>query len=207
MNARFDHDVFLVNQKHLALGKSKYYVYDEAQTPLFYIERPTMRMFGRRANIVVFDDDTNKQPLLEIQQDHGWEILKREDTIVDGESNETLGHLRRDNIRALFRRKWSIEDAAGTPFAMARETSAFMSFVRRAVDWIPYVSILGAMLFKTDFEILRGADAEGAKVGSFDRKRALTDKYVLNLRDDPERTFDRRMAVALGILLDTAEAR
>jgi uncharacterized protein YxjI len=208
MNPKLDRDTFLVNQKHLTLGKSKYYVYDESGAPLFYVERPTMRLFGRRADITIFDDDTASTPVLLLRQDHGYEFRRREYTLVDLATDETLGRLCRDNLRALFRRHWQILDASGSEFAFAREDSTFMAFVRRAVDWIPYVSILG-MAIRTDFHIFLSGDgaAQERKVGSFDRKFGLGDKYVLNLRDDPERRFDRRIALALGILLDTAEAR
>ena len=71
----------------------------------------------------------------------------------------------------------------------------------------PLVEILGGLI-KTDFHLFRiDADGEEQKIGSFDRKISFADKYVLDLSGDPERTFDRRAAVALGILLDTAEKR
>lgn len=202
---RLDHDVFLVNQKHLSLGKSKYHVYSESGQELFYVERPVMRLFGRRADITFYDREGAPAPLLTLKQDHGYEFLRREYTLVD-EAGETIARLRRDNIKALFRRAWTIEDPSGEVIGRALEDSAFMSVVRRVVDWIPFVSVLG-LVIKTDFDILApGANGE-RKIGSFDRKIGIGDKYVLNLRDDPERQFDRRIGVALGILLDTAEAR
>lgn len=204
-SAKFDRDVFLVNQKHLALGKSKYFVYGESGEELFYVERPTMRLFGRRADITFFEDDRGGEPILTLKQDHGYEFRRREYTLVDASGN-VIAHLRRDNIKALFRRAWTIEDADGNLIARALEDSAFMSVVRRVVDWIPFVSVLG-LVIKTDFHILAQQAAGETKIGSFDRKIGIGDKYVLNLREDASRSFDRRIGVALGILLDTAEAR
>jgi hypothetical protein len=207
VDTRFDRDVFLVRQKQLALGKSKYYVEAEGGETLFYAERPVMRLFGRRANITFFEDDAAQgEPVLTLKQDNGYEFRRREYTLVDARG-ETIAHLRRDNIKALFRRAWTIEDPDGNLIARAMEDSAFMSVVRRVVDWIPFVALLGFVI-KTDFHIL--ATNEGGaetKIGSFDRKIGLLDKYVLSLRDDSARSFDRRIGVALGILLDTAEAR
>lgn len=203
--SKFGRDVYLVNQKHLSLGKSKYFVYGEGGEELFYVERPTMRLFGRRANITFFDDDTGGEPVLTLQQDNGYEFRRREYTLVDG-AGTRVARLRRDNLKALFRRAWTIEDPDGNVIARALEDSTFMSIVRRVVDWIPFVALLGVVI-KTDFDILL-REAEGErKIGSFDRKIGITDRYVLNLRDDAERRFDRRIGVALGILLDTAEAR
>lgn len=207
MHPNFERDVYLVNQKHMAWGKSKYFVYDDAGTPLFYVERPTMRLFGRKAPITIFEDEAGKTPMLIAQQDHNWEFRRREYTLVEAGSNEVLGHLRRDNLRSLFKRAWTIEDAEGHLIATAREDSTFLAFARRIIDFIPYVGILGFALLKTDFHIFRVNEQGERKVGSFDRKMGLLDKYVLNLREDPERTLDRRIAVTLGVLLDTAEAR
>jgi hypothetical protein len=208
MHAAFDRDVFMVNQKQLALGKSKYFVYDEGGQPLLYVERPTMRLFGRKAPVTFFEDDMAKTPVLVAQQDQGWEFLKREYTLVEAGSETVLARLRRDNIKALFKRTWKIEDPSGALIAIAREDSTFMAVVRRVIDFIPFVGIIGFALLKTDFHILR-VDEQGneRKIGSFDRKIGIADKYVLTLRDDPEQSFDRRVAVALGVLLDTAETR
>ncbi len=201
MNERYDRDLFLVNQKHLALGKSKFYVYDESGAALFYVERP-VQLLPRRANISVYADDSKAELLLALHQDHYFELRRREYTVMDQESGEIIGHLTRDNIRAWLRRSWDIRDAAGDVIAVCREDTKIMSAVRRIVDWIPYVSLLG-MAIKTDFHILAGE----TRIGTFVRKLGLGDKYVLDLKQDPARTLDRRLAVALGILLDTAEAR
>lgn len=203
---KLDRDLFLVKQKQLTLGSSKYYVSAESGEDLFFAERPVMRLFGRRADIVIHDDDTKAAaPALTLKQDHGYEFLKREYTLVDA-NDQVIARLRRDNIKALFRRTWILEDAGGTPIGRALENSAFMSFVRRLVDWIPFVSLIGWAI-KTDFDILAENGAGERKIGSFNRKFGITDSYVLDLRDDTSRSFDRRIAVGLGILLDTAEAR
>ena len=45
------------------------------------------------------------------------------------------------------------------------------------------------------------------ELGRFNRKLTLFDKYVLDMTSDGARTLDRRIAVALGVLLDTGERR
>jgi len=53
--------------------------------------------------------------------------------------------------------------------------------------------------------LVRGEHAE--VFGEFNRKFTLLDRYVLDLSADPARTFDRRVALALGVMLDTGERR
>jgi hypothetical protein len=43
--------------------------------------------------------------------------------------------------------------------------------------------------------------------GEFNRNFTLFDRYVLDLSRDRPRLIDRRLAIALGVLLDTGENR
>lgn len=200
---KFDRDKFLVNQKRMSF-KEKYYVYGENEEELFYVERD-FRFMGRR-NITVFDDDTKNSAVLQIDQDHRWEFRKREYTLYDA-AGEPIASFSRDNWKSLFRRAWDIFDREGTLIAIAREDSIGLAFLRRIIDFIPFVGLLGGLI-KTDFHLfLINANGEEEKIGSFDRRITFADKYIMDLSGDREQTLDRRTALALGILLDTAEKR
>jgi len=43
--------------------------------------------------------------------------------------------------------------------------------------------------------------------GEFNRKLTILDRYVLDMRADTTRSLDRRIALALGVMLDTGERR
>ena len=192
-----------MNQRRLSL-KEKYYVYDEDDNELFYVERP-FRFFGRRA-ITVFEDDSKQKSVLFISQDHYWEIFHRNYTVADVDG-QVIAKLSRDNLGSLFRRSWDIMDPNGVSIARAREDSAILGALRRIIDLIPFVGLAGGII-KTDFDFLRrGSSGNEEKIGSFDRRISLFDKYVLDLSQDPEQQLDRRTALAVGILLDTAEKR
>jgi hypothetical protein len=60
-------------------------------------------------------------------------------------------------------------------------------------------------LLRTNFIILR-PDSEDV-IGEFKRKFTILDRYVLDMTGDPQRLMDRRVALALGVMLDTAERR
>jgi len=60
-------------------------------------------------------------------------------------------------------------------------------------------------LLRTNFVIFQGES--DLVVGEFNRKFTLLDRYVLDLNQDPRRQFDRRGALALGVMLDTGERR
>jgi uncharacterized protein YxjI len=203
ISPKFDRDKFLINQRHLSL-KGKYYVYDEEGRELFYVERP----FGifRRRNIYVFGGDSKTEQLLSITQDNYWEIVRRNYTVLDGDGL-TIAKLSRNNFTSLFRRGWSIMGSEGTPVARAQENSLLLCALRRVIDLVPYVQLIGGII-KTDFHFL-APDSGGneRKIGAFNRRFSIFDKYVLDLSEDSQRTLDRRVALAMGILLDTGERR
>jgi hypothetical protein len=80
---------------------------------------------------------------------------------------------------------------------VAREDSIILSLLRR---------LLGPLfgLLRTNYIIL---DADERLVGEFNRKLTLLDRYVLDLSHDRVRSLDRRIAVGLGVMLDTGERR
>lgn len=209
MTAKFDRDSFLVNQRHAAWMKSKYYVYDDAGNALFYVERPVKPL--QRAHITVYHDDAARDAVLVIRQDHGYAALKREYTLLDAKTNEEIARLSRHNLKSWLRRHWAVSAPDGTEIAHAREDTALMAGLRRAAElilaFVPFGGILGAAV-RTNFRMSR-IDRDGGEVhaGTFNRKLSIGDKYKLDLSDDPLRQFDRRIALALGIMLDTGEAR
>ena len=186
--------------------KSKYYVFDQDGQPLLYVERPVRPL--RRSDITVFDDDTCTTPLLIIRQDHGYAALARTYTLLEPGSEEPLAHFRRDNIKSLFRRAWAITDASGAPIAYgAGRIHTAIAIVRRLLEFVPYVgSIVG--LVRTNFQLsVASVDGVEAHVGAFNRKLSIGDRYVLDLTGGPVTLLDRCIAIALGVLLDTGEAR
>jgi hypothetical protein len=62
-------------------------------------------------------------------------------------------------------------------------------------------------LLRTNYVIVRGSSADGDRLGEFNRKLTLFDRYVLDLSADPTRSLDRRIALAMGVLLDTGDGR
>ena len=205
LHTKLDRDVFLVNQKHRSWMKSKYYVFDENAAPLFYVERPVRPM--QRSDITIYDDDARSAVALVIRQDHGYAALKRTYTLLDPATETPIAHFLRDNIKSLFRRAWTISDPGGNVIAAAREDTAWLAAVRRVIEFIPFVSILMGLV-RTNFQIfMTSSEGEETHAGSFNRKFSIHDKYALDLKDDAARRLDRRIALALGILLDTGEAR
>lgn len=190
MHPNFDRNKFLMHQKHLAIAQ-KYYIYDEAMQPLLYVEREKLKL---KPAVHIYDGDSKNKNLVTIKPRSIIAFNPVYD-VRDCETDLIIGSLRRLRWRSILRRRWEIFDNTGQLIGQAYEDSAFKAFVRRLVPF-------GAFL-KTDFHI----EMKGRLVGKFIRRLSVKDKYVLDLSADQPRSLDRRQAVALGVLLDSAERR
>ena len=116
---------------------------------------------------------------------------------ADGERIGVLHHL----FKSILRTTWSVQDGNEQETAVARERSPVIAVVRRLIDFVPDVG--GYIPIPYNFDIVRGEEV----LGKMDRKFKLRDQYVLDLSGDPEKTIDRRLAIALAVGLDTLQNR
>ncbi|MCC6546645.1 hypothetical protein IT570_05705 [Candidatus Sumerlaeota bacterium] len=163
----------------------------------------TVRMLGWLIRVLltpyrdirVFTDSSEQFQTLMISQDnkfglHSWF------TIFDA-VGVPVARARRHFIKSLWRRQWVAETLDGREICRVREDSLPLALMRR------YLGTLWGLL-RTNFDIVFPT---GQHAGEYNRKLTITDQYVLDLRDDPNLLIDRRVALSLAILLDTAEYR
>ena len=151
-------------------------------------------------HVTVYRDDSREEVLLRVRQDQRWAVINRTYTVLDA-AGAVLARFRKNYLDNVVRKRWYVESPGGEPVARAVEDSMVLSLLRRVLG--PFVGTLFGVL-RMNFVFVRGA---GEIFGEFNRKLTLLDRYVLDLREDPERRFDRRLALALGIMLDTGERR
>ena len=150
-----------------------------------------------KRHVTIYRDDSRRETLLRVRQDQRVAVFTRTYTVVTP-SGEPLATLRKTYLDNVVRKRWYVAAPGGEPLAMAIEDSMVLSLLRR---------VLGVFFgfLRTNFLFVRGPDE--AVFGEFNRKFTLFDRYVLDLSADPERSFDRRVALALGVMLDTGERR
>jgi len=147
-------------------------------------------------HVTIYRDESRAEILLRVRQDQRWAVLTRTYTVMTA-AGEILARLRKRYVHNIIRKRWYVEAAAGPVVALAVEESIVLSLLRRVLG-----SLFG--LLRTNFVLVR---PDGALLGEFNRKFTILDRYVLDLSGDPERYLDRRVALALGIMLDTGEGR
>jgi uncharacterized protein YxjI len=148
-----------------------------------------------KRHVTFYRDDSKTEKMLEIRQLNKIEFPFANFSILDTAGN-VVGSLRKNVLFDYVRRRWQVRNANGLQLCMAKEDSIILSLLRRT--GIPIFAF-----FRTNFVFLRGQDV----IGEFNRKITLLDRYVLDLTADHNRTFDRRIALALGVMLDTGERR
>jgi hypothetical protein len=150
-----------------------------------------------KRHIYVYTDDSKERLLLEVFQDKKVQIIHATYTVKDPVDG-LLGRFEKNYLYNLFRKKWTVAAPDGTLIVVAREDSLILSLLRR---------FLGPMLgfLRTNFIICR-PDTDQV-IGEFNRRMTVFDRYVLDLTADRGHLLDRRLAIALGVLLDTGERR
>jgi uncharacterized protein YxjI len=148
-----------------------------------------------KRHITFYTDDSKTEKLLEIRQLNKFEFPFKNFSILDAQG-DIIGSLRKNVLFDYIRRRWQVLNRDGMQLCIAKEDSIILSLLRRT--GIPIFLFL-----RTNFIFLRGDEV----IGEFNRKLTLLDRYVLDLTSDRERTFDRRIALALGVMLDTGERR
>lgn len=163
---------------------------------MFVIFVVTLMKLAKKRHVSFYTGEDKQVRVLEVSQDQKFHLINATFTIFGGDGT-VLGQFRKNYLFNLIRRKWDVLDPNGNVTWVAREDSIILSLVRRLV---PFMGLL-----RTNFIFQRaGSDVV---IGEFRRKMTILDRYSLDLTADRTRAFDRRIAVALGVMLDTGERR
>jgi uncharacterized protein YxjI len=150
-----------------------------------------------KRHVTFYRDGSKRDRLIDVLQDKKFQPITMTYTVRDFRG-KPLARLAKNWLYNLFRKRWYVYAPDGRVLYLAKEDSVILSLLRR---------FLGPLfgLLRTNFIILR-PDSEDV-IGEFKRKFTILDRYVLDMSADPQRLMDRRVALALGVMLDTGERR
>lgn len=150
-----------------------------------------------KRHIYFYRGQTEQDLLLQVLQDKKWYLLNATYTVQDP-AGQVLAYLRKNMLTDFFRKRWVCTDPNGQLRCIAKEDSVLLALLRR------FLGPLFGML-RTNFIFV--APDETTVLGEFNRKFTLLDKYVLDMQQDVSHVIDRRVALAIGVMLDTGERR
>ena len=182
------YDELLLAQKMLALG-NKYIVTDAGSNVLLYSKQ---KLFRLKEDFRFYTDQAETSEFLKISAQNIIDFSGKY-TVSDSSSGAVLGIIKREGLRSLLRGKWLILSPPEEMIAEVHEDSIVLAVLRRVFDFI-------TLVIPVKFDIVKGDTA----LGVIEKKRALIrDRYYIDLRNDTGKVIDRRLAVALSVLLDS----
>ena len=117
--------------------------------------------------------------------------------VIDSQTGEHLGTLRRKGWKSMFRDSWEILDAAGIVRGKVTEDSPWKAAIRRTID-------MASFLLPQAFHI----EIDGRVVGTMRQNfNVFVHKFDVDLTPDTDGLLPRPLAVATVILLLAVEGR
>lgn len=154
-------------------------------------------LLSRKRHVTFYRDDTKKERLLEVLQDQKLWLIRANYTVRD-DKGQRLARFCKNYLHNIVRKRWYCYAPDGALQFLAKEDSIILSLLRRFLG-----TLFG--LLRTNFILVRPGTED--TLGEFKRKFTIRDRYVLDMTPDARRQIDRRVAIALGVMLDTGERR
>ncbi len=150
-----------------------------------------------KRHVSFYRDETKRSKLLTVRQDKKLELITATFTVLDS-NDKLLGTFSKNYLYDILRKRWECRDRTGKLLFTAREDSIIKSILRRLFG--PLFGLLRINFILCD-------PVNDAVLGVFNRSFTILDRYVLDMGDDPRKRIDRRLALAMGVMLDTGERR
>ena len=190
----FESDGYMVRQKVMKILGEEFHIYsDESMRSMIGYSK--MAALKLKEDIRVYSDESKSTELLIIKQ-KGLLDFTGGFSIVDGQTGESLGTLRRKGMKSILRDSWILVDDKENVIGSLGEESGGLALVRR---FIPYLTILFPQQFHLRVNGSKGAVKYTQKMNPFVHK--LTVSGVKSSGVDP------RIAAAAAVLLIAIEGK
>lgn len=191
---------FLLQQKlTLLVNRYEYFLHDN-DTKGQLIAFAEQKRFAFREAFTVWANDSKAEVLFTVKADKILDIHGR--FLIKDSTDTLIGYCKKAFRASLLRSTWEVYDAHDQLLFTVKERSQGMAAFRRLAQFLPYLSDIAPFFpFNFDYE------KDGKIVGRHSRLWGrLTDQYKQSV--DPELAqVDRKLILALGILLDALQDR
>ena len=190
----FESDGYMVRQKVMKILGEEFHIYsDESMRSMIGYSK--MAALKLKEDIRVYSDESKSTELLIIKQ-KGILDFTGGFSIVDGQTGESLGTLRRKGIKSILRDSWILIDDKENVIGSLGEESGGLALVRR---FIPYLTILFPQQFHLRVNGAKGAVKYTQKMNPFVHK--------LSVSGVKSSGVDPRIAAAAAVLLIAIEGK
>ena len=190
MNPIFQYQRYLLKRQVFALT-GKFRFYDPNENLVVFSEQKMLKL---REDIRVYSDENKTQEVLSIKARQIIDFSAAYD-VVDTESNEKVGTLRRKGWSSMLRDEWQVLDANDNQIGVLFEDSMGLAMLRRFLlgNWLPQ-----------NYDITFGEQRVADLKQRFNLFRYELD---IDMSMNIAKQLDPRMGIAAGILLAAIEGR
>ncbi|MCT8334061.1 hypothetical protein NUH30_10285 [Leptospira sp. 85282-16] len=166
-------------------------IFDENKTNLLFFVK--QKAFKLKEDITVYADESKSNELLKIKARSVIDFSAIYD-VVDVSSNETLGALRRKGFKSILKDSWEILDKKDQVIGSIDEDSMLKAILRRFLT----------NLIPQTFFITINKKQVGVLKQTFN---PFVPQFNIDFSSDSAMALDRRMGIAIVILLQIIEGR
>jgi len=192
--ARFSHEHYVIRSQFFRLFGGAFHIYASDGALVLYSDQKRFRL---KEDIRLYDDESKSTELLRISTQSVFDISGAYD-VHDSATGELVGTLKREGLSSTFLRDhWRVLDAGGSEVGQIIEDSTLKALARRFVDLV-------ALILPQHYH----AEVNGRTAAVYrQRFNPVIFKLEVDLSGDPGETFDRRLALAAGVLFSAVEGR
>ena len=189
---RFQYATYLLRRQFFKLFGAAFHIYGPDGEMLFYSKQKAFRL---KEDIRLYGDESATEEVLSIQA-RSWLDFAAAYDVVDSQTGEKVGGMKRRGFKSMVRDEWIFMDANDNDIGLIQEDSTVMGLVRRFVpfgDWVPQ-KFVGAV--------------KGQPVCEFGQHfNPIIQKITLDFSVDAMNLLDRRLGLAAAILLGAIESK
>lgn len=189
---RFAHPSYMIRKKFFKIFGDSFHIYDPNDQLVLYTK---LKAFKLKEDIRLYASEAMERELLTIRARQVIDFGATYD-VIDPTVNQRVGCLRRKGLKSLLRDEWLVMDGDEREIGLVQEDSTLKAIFRRLLDdW--------AFLFPQRYHVnIGGQEVLHAR----QRFNPLIQKIDLTFSGNEE-LLDRRLGLAIGVLLSAVEGR
>lgn len=192
MSDLFVSDRYLVRRKIMKLVGGAFHVWDAGGALVAFSEQ---KAFKLKEDVRIYADESKSRELMSIRARTVIDFSAVYD-VYDSATGQAIGSLGRRGMNSILRDEWAVSDAAGNQVAVLIEDSMGLALIRRFLS----------NLVPQKYDVFMPDATVGQKVASLDQDfNPFVYKLNVDFSFDPQRRLDRRMGIAMAILLAAVE--
>jgi hypothetical protein len=190
MDERYTYNNYLIRRKILKLVGGAFHFFDPMGNVVLYAN---MKAFKLKEDITIYSGEDMQEAMISIKARNIIDFSATYD-VVDAQTNEKVGGLRRKGLKSILKDEWLVLDEADNQIGVIKEDSTALALVRRFLtNLVPqtYNCIVNnsvVCIYKQNFN-------------------PFVVKVNVDFSVDRGHIFDRRLGLAAGLLLCAIEGK